>query len=76
MQFLGENSLNAAHPDDIMNIQEAIARLLAGEDKVIVTYRLQSGSGDWIWIQLTGAVVKRTKITSKYTRPLSIMTIL
>lgn len=61
VQFLGENSLNAAHPDDIMNIQEAIARLLAGEDKVIVTYRLQSGSGDWIWIQLTGAVVKRTE---------------
>ncbi len=57
--YKGEDFLTVVHPEDLEHIRAAIAKLMAGEERITVNYRVHIPDGSWFWIRMVGSVVNR-----------------
>ncbi len=53
-----DNWLQNIHPDDLDALQQQIARCLADGGPKTMEYRRRTASGDWLWMESVGEVVK------------------
>ena len=58
-QYLGTAAMQAAHPDSLADLRAAVQRLSEGADHASTPFRIKHGSGRWIWMNLSAAVVER-----------------
>lgn len=52
MDIHGEDSLAGVHPDDVPAAQAVVARLLETREPMTMRYRLQCGSGEYMWVNI------------------------
>lgn len=53
------------HPEDVGSVQEAIAKAASGTDSYVIVFRMRHKLGHWVWIESSGAVVKRDEHTGE-----------
>jgi len=60
-----EDWLSLLHPEDKTLAQEAIAKAMVGFASYVVEFRMRHRDGRWVWIESSGAVVKRDEKTGE-----------
>ncbi|MBE0497301.1 MAG: EAL domain-containing protein [Campylobacterales bacterium] len=55
--------MSLVHPEDKSSIQEAIIQAMSRSASYVVEFRMRHRDGHWVWIESSGAVVKRHENT-------------